>query len=159
MNEKEKELIKQFVGCVIDIFGGYSFDENEYSDEYVVFGASEVEKYCIEYDLSLEEIKMVHDLFRDVDFRVAGWIKITLGITNSIFYFYSQFRDIDMTLDYIYFLESVHFEYEYSSEVEDYINDIVDCVKKHGIHILKEIKNLYWWDAIERIIELNANTQ
>lgn len=127
--------------------------DDEYSDEYVTFGVSELKTYCVEYDLSFEEIKMVHDLFKNINFNVAGWIKITLSITNSIFYFYSQFRDVDMTIDYIHFLQSVHFEYEYSTEVEDYINDIVDYVKKHGIEILKENKHLDLMDFINIVTE------
>lgn len=152
MNGKEKQLIIEFVDCVNDIFGDYSFDD-ECSDEYVAFGANELKKYCIDYDLSLEEIKMVHDLFKNINFNVADWIKITLSITNSIFYFYSQFRDVDMTIDYIYFLQSVRFEYEYSTEVEDYINDIVDYVKKHGIEILEENKHLDLMDFINIVTE------
>ena len=152
MHEQEKQLITEFADCVIDIFGDYSFDD-EYSDEYVTFGVSELKTYCIEYDLSLEEIKMVHDLFKDIDFNIENWIKITLSVTNSIFYFYSQFRDIDKTIKYIKFLQSIHFEYDYSAEVEDYINDIVDYVKKHGIEILEENKHLDLMDFINIVTE------
>lgn len=157
MNEHEKQIIIEFADCV-----NYVFVDDDYADEwygYVAYGADEIKQYCIDYGLSFEEIRMVFDLFKDIDFNIGNYYKITLELKNTIFYFYSKFKDVNMTQKYIDFLETMKLDCYDVEELEHYINDIIYCIKKNGIQILEELTEFSFLDSLERIVELNANTQ